>query len=356
METSNYTLSKKNFSLEAAVIRFVASWLVIIHHTIILVFTRAEVHPGYELVVTNILRAATLFAVPLFILLSGALHLGSNFSSGRHHSWKIARLFLVYVCWTGFYLYFKKQFLGQNFSLSTVAQHILNGSGEYHLRFIPIILGLYAATPLIKKIRLKYKMKGTILLLSVSLIYAVVIWTMNDFFLAKSFEEYFGPLYFLRYLFLYIAGGIIWNFRKRYNKLFLVSLIVIHLSVVTIYSYFESLRLGYSTLFLYLDRYYAPHYIFTASVSFFLLLNFRYNWLSEKLIKNIILWNKQSETVYFLHPLCIYALSLLAMKYGIFLQNVNIFLLFALSLGVGVMSYYCSFLLQFCIMKIKLLI
>ena len=93
------------------------------------------------------------FAVPLFVMISGALFLNENYvftvEKLRQH---VKKLVLFFFGWSVIYcLVFtvlKNFFVGTPISLSTIVVSCIKG--PYHLWFIPMIVGLYLITPFLR--------------------------------------------------------------------------------------------------------------------------------------------------------------------------------------------------------------
>lgn len=104
----------------------------------------------------NAMDCLCIIGVPLFVMISGALmlnpsHDGSIKNLYRHH---ILHLLIAYIFWLLFYNitdYVKTNsvFAWTTFK-ETVLLDTLLGKGMYHMWFLPMILGLYVLTPVIK--------------------------------------------------------------------------------------------------------------------------------------------------------------------------------------------------------------
>jgi len=123
-----------------------------------IVLLHASAHVWYLLPVTstgwlfaNACNAFTRFGVPVFVMISGALFLSSRKIVNVKKLWEknILRLFIVYVVWCTAYgsvHYFSNNAV---FSIKPYVKSVLEGN--YHLWFIPMLLGLYALLPILRK-------------------------------------------------------------------------------------------------------------------------------------------------------------------------------------------------------------
>lgn len=96
------------------------------------------------------------FAVPMFFMLSGMFLLDPNKNITNKMLFKkqMLRIITAYAFWTLFYAVFKT-FTAWDFSRESCLERITEAifvNRHYHLWFLPIIFGLYAITPYLRKI------------------------------------------------------------------------------------------------------------------------------------------------------------------------------------------------------------
>lgn len=101
----------------------------------------------------HIFDSLSRFAVPVFVMVSGALMLDeSRETGGKKLLNRFVRLGIFYVFWSVAYGVLFKLVIPllkhQKISVSSLLGALING--HYHLWFIPMILGLYAITPLLR--------------------------------------------------------------------------------------------------------------------------------------------------------------------------------------------------------------
>ena len=104
--------------------------------------------------VCNTIKSACLWAVPVFIMLSGALLLNparhepaNTFYRKRAH-----RVAVPLVFWTLFYLAWLKYYRGRDLDLAYAIKRVLSGTPYMHLYFMFVLAGLYAFTPPIRHV------------------------------------------------------------------------------------------------------------------------------------------------------------------------------------------------------------
>ena len=91
------------------------------------------------------------FAVPVFVMVSGALFLDKNKEIDIKRLWKknILHLFVLYILWTIIYSVYNVYSKGFGFNIKNILVDCIKSS-YYHLWFIPMIIGLYMIVPIIR--------------------------------------------------------------------------------------------------------------------------------------------------------------------------------------------------------------
>ena len=97
--------------------------------------------------VTNLFNGFVRFSVPVFFMISGVLHIARPVSIGKMYSKYILKVFSAYVFWSILYALVKCVFIHR--SLFLLPEVLLEG--QYHLWYLPYLLGLYAVTPILQK-------------------------------------------------------------------------------------------------------------------------------------------------------------------------------------------------------------
>ena len=94
----------------------------------------------------NLFDSLVRWCVPIFVMISGALFLNKDIPIKNLFSKYILRLLVAFIVWSAFYALVS---ISSNNIISKIKDFI---SGEYHMWFILMIIGLYALTPIIKQI------------------------------------------------------------------------------------------------------------------------------------------------------------------------------------------------------------
>ena len=143
---------------------------------------------SFEWNIFNIFDSAVRWAVPVFVMISGALFLSKNIDIKRIYSKNILRMLIVYFVWSALYA-FIMPFLNNTadaMTYKTIIENVIKGS--YHMWFIPMIIGLYICTPIIKQI--VESKNVTKYFLTVSFVFAFLwpqLFNMCDMFIGGRF-------------------------------------------------------------------------------------------------------------------------------------------------------------------------
>lgn len=101
--------------------------------------------------VANIANSASRWAVPCFVMLSGALLLApeKNEPAGRFLKRRAKRIAIPMMTWFSVYFLWLHFWQGQPMSLGYLVKRLLLGGPYFHLYFLYLIATLYAVTPLL---------------------------------------------------------------------------------------------------------------------------------------------------------------------------------------------------------------
>ncbi len=92
------------------------------------------------------------FAIPVFVMTSGALLLGNERQESALEFYKkrVNRIGIPLVFWTIVYLVVRQVVDGEHLTVGSVARLTLTGDPYYHLWFLYMIAGLYLVTPVLR--------------------------------------------------------------------------------------------------------------------------------------------------------------------------------------------------------------
>lgn len=108
---------------------------------------------SFEWNALNFYNGMVRWGVPVFIMISGYLFLSRNIEIRKLYSKYILRLFVGFVIWSLLYTIFfvyKNGLLGVDLAIRDIIGHFI--VGEFHMWFIPMIIGLYIIIPLLRLI------------------------------------------------------------------------------------------------------------------------------------------------------------------------------------------------------------
>ena len=110
-------------------------------------------HPGAWWA-SNLINAACLWCVPVFVMVSGALMLDpSRSASGRHFlRRRMSKILIPLAFWVTVYLIFQRQFYGMNLSFSATWKSLAAGNPYLQLYFLFIVAGLTLLTPALRRL------------------------------------------------------------------------------------------------------------------------------------------------------------------------------------------------------------
>lgn len=309
--------------------------------------------------ITNICESLARYPVPLFVMISGTLFLNRNFSINSIYKKYIFRLIISFFVWSFFYYLFYVGDFKQNFmnlfSKGKTGYLVIIIKGHYHLWFIPTIIGVYMAIPIIKKIIYDKKVLEYFLILSFIfwLLIPQAIQLIRDFGTPSSINlvNAFGYLIsemniniFLGYIFYFILGYYLSNLElsnKKRKILYLFGLIGFLFTCLI--TSFLSLKFQKPVL-----SYYKNYGVNTMLLAVSIFVFFQnHNFKLRKINNFIIRMSKFSFGAFLVHPFFISKIRV--MTFSKQLPNSLYYILI-----ISVIVFVCSFLVSALLNKIPL--
>lgn len=232
-------------------LRFFSCILIILAHSSGYIFDRVDVN-SFEFLVTNAYDCLGVLGVPLFVMISGALMLNPQKKLGLKELY-IKKMLPLLMCYYGAFMFYNTlRFVLKGTSPSFVGikddivLESLLSKGIYHLWFIPMLLGLYALTPIFK--RVVEDKNITLYLIIIYFITSVLLPTMLlfDFKYKTIVEAMYDHLYTFNrtYIGYYLLGYYVHTYVSCHRKKLLFVLAFVSLNVTAITCLMDSRSRG----------------------------------------------------------------------------------------------------------------
>lgn len=259
----------------------------------------------------NIINSFTRCAVPIFVMLSGALLLPKSEETLVFYKKRVTKLLLPFGFWTiiytiyYFYKYTKFERLSQSQILEIIQDKVLHGANA-HLWYLYMILGIYLAIPYLQKLLKQLSIK--------EIEYFLIIWGISMIIMNKRFYSNvpkFDLTFFSGYIGYLILGYYLSVKDFRSNKFIHLLIYIIGGIITAIGTYLLSAEVKkYDPMFYY--------YLFptTAFCAFFLFTTAK-KYFSKKtnLPKWIQVIDQYSFGIYLVHIIPLNYLHPLFSKY-----------------------------------------
>ncbi len=196
-------------------------------------------------------NALTRFAVPVFVMITGALLLGREEDIYNFLKKRLSRVVLPFLFWSLVYIayaYYNEDITYTGNALTTVIQilHQLKYGSSYHLWYIYMLIGLYLFIPILGKFVRNVGQE--------EMLYFLLVWLLVMLFNQPYLLRYnpqFDTRYFAGYIGYLVSGYYLVNIKLTYKYiapvmavLFLSGVIVIAWGTLLLYDHYN----GISTL------------------------------------------------------------------------------------------------------------
>jgi surface polysaccharide O-acyltransferase-like enzyme len=137
-------------------LRFVALFAVIILHTTSPVLETYNKGPLNIWLVGDFYNSLVRFAVPVFVMISGALLLHRDYDLGDFLKKRLIRIVIPFLFWSLVYVgyeFYNEDLTYTGDTWETIRQilHLLKYGSSYHLWYVYMLIGLYLFVPIISK-------------------------------------------------------------------------------------------------------------------------------------------------------------------------------------------------------------
>lgn len=137
-------------------LRIVALFAVIVLHTTSPVMEQFRKGPLSVWLVGDFYNSLVRFAVPVFVMISGALLLSKEYELGDFLKRRLSRIVIPFLFWSliyVFYLFYSEQidYTGDFWITTRQVLHLLKVGSSYHLWYVYMLIGLYLIIPILSK-------------------------------------------------------------------------------------------------------------------------------------------------------------------------------------------------------------
>jgi surface polysaccharide O-acyltransferase-like enzyme len=328
-------------------LRLIAMFAVIVLHTASpLLFQYGKV-PVSNWLVADIYNALVRFAVPVFIMITGALLLHREYELNDFLKKRLGRLILPFIFWSLVYVAYRWYndeiaFTSNAWANIKLVLHQLQTGSYYHLWYVYLLIGLYLFIPILSKFVRNATEK--------ELLYFLAIWLFT-MLINKPYLDQFNTAIELRYFTGYIGYLVLGHYLayKQFNFRLLpaiaaVVFIIFAFIIAAGTHYFELNKHELSTLF------YEPigPFVLILSASVFLMAKYtviRLNPAFERICNNA---GKYTLGIYLSHALILTLFELMDINYTIFTPVLSIPL-------IALVCFLLSWLLVYVMSKLPLL-
>lgn len=310
-------MSRVNYSYTADAFRIIAILAVVTIHISTSFVNYPPYFHGVSWWFANLVDSACRIAVPVFIMLSGALLLDMRKAETHtvYFRKRLKRVGIPLLVWSILYLLWQEFFWGKQLTAKQVFTDALSPYIYYHLYFLYIILGLYILVPffrvLLRQFTKKQQEKTLIFLFFlVGTIYALNVLVPD---LRVTFN---GLTLFLPYTPYFLAGHFFWQKKITKNRFFVYGGVFCLLTILTaVLNFYQMVFLGWTnhmTASMDYERYFYDHFspnvILMSLLGFMILQNIPTHFSHTKNSinkKGILFFAPIVFGVYLIHPMII---------------------------------------------------
>jgi surface polysaccharide O-acyltransferase-like enzyme len=298
-------------------LRLIAMFAVVVLHTASPLLFNYKMASLGNWVAADIYNAATRFAVPVFVMITGALLLGKDYELGDFVKKRLGRLLLPFLFWSLVYvgyqwyeeiIYFNRGTWG---NISLVLYQLKIGS-SYHLWYVYLLVGLYLVIPVISKFVRNALEK--------ELLYFLAIWFITILISSPyltRFDTAVDIRYFSGYIGYLVLGYYLAN--KKFNfpgVVFIAALVFIcFATIITIGTYYLEVRTKELSTYFYEPV--GPFVVMLSASAFIIAKNVTVK-IPPKLESIFNNTGKYTLGIYFSHALILNILEINGITYSVF--------------------------------------
>ncbi len=300
---SAITASQKPVTIDwISNLRVLALFAVIVLHAASPLLMNFKTAPLTDWFAADLYNALTRFAVPVFVMISGALQLRREYELGDFLKKRFTRVLWPFLIWSLVYVAYswydeELPFYGNIWRDTLTVLHQLRNGAYYHLWYVYMLVGLYLVIPVIGK----FVRNAT----EVEIRYFLIVWFMVIAFSQPYLNDYWPLIdvkYFSGYIGYLVLGYYLANIdlSRTLPKTSMILFYLLCLISITVGTYLITNRTKEISTVLYEPL--GPFVIFYAS-GVFLLARVIVFHLPERLVKLRDLLSNLSLGIYLCHAL-----------------------------------------------------
>lgn len=245
IDSQEVCLSKSKRKIHLDILRIIACFLVIVNHTNSRIFLSME--PSMTWFLSLLYFFVCKIAVPIFIMISGAVLLGKQESYKEVFKKRILKTVLVIVAFS--LVYYISSIDLETFSISDFLYKIWKGPITNAYWYLYMYLGLLVMLPLLRKMLQNMEKKDYIYYSIVWIIFIGTLPIINHYLNIKQISSNFSVPIFTSYIAYFIIGYFIENKleKKFFNKKIAIILIILSILCIGVsisFTYYEKVNEG----------------------------------------------------------------------------------------------------------------
>lgn len=290
-------------------LRFLALIAVIILHTTSVLLMQYGKVPLGDWLIADAFNAMVRFAVPVFVMITGALNLGKEYELSDFLKRRLLRIVTPFIFWSLVYVGYSWYNEDIVFNKDTwgnikLVLHQLKYGSSYHLWYVYMLIGLYLIIPVIGKFVRAASNK--------ELIYFLIVWIIVITFNQPYLNRY-KPQIELRYFEGYLGYLVLGYYLTRINinirrfNLLMLCVFILMVVLITVCTYLIT-KNGYTTTTLFYEP--LGPFAVVLSGSMFLAIRYSKPHLPDWMQRVRDFTGQYAFGIYLSHALILYLLDL----------------------------------------------
>lgn len=297
--------------------------------------------------VLNFYDSCSRFAVAIFVMVSGALFLNQTkgeISIKKLYTKNILHLLMAYIFYTIFYAFFGFYIENHTIIIWEDIKMVLKNallSSNYHLWFIPMLIGVYVLVPILQKITKNSSKNEMKYILIVFFIFNILKNTIQPF--NFGYLKYVNQILnrftidkFMGFIGYFLLGYYLNTYEiKKRNRCILYQIGLISIIVCIVGNSLYSLDLGKSTQYFY-DHFFVTTFFVSMAIFVFVKYSISNREIKGLLSKVLINLSNASFGIYLIH---VAVICLFCVKLNFYTTTINpIFTIPIISISVFILS------------------